>query len=79
MQSIATTDHQQYNTTQQKVTISMEVGMKIDTVNGEAQKFCVAPITKKHGVSRPKVFLSNRIVITNHLPPALSSGSQVNF
>ena len=59
----------------------MEVGifMKIDTVNGEAKKCFVAPISKKHGFKGPKVSPSNRIVITNHLPPAPCSGSQVNF
>jgi hypothetical protein len=81
MQSIAITHDQEKITIQQRVTISMEVGifMKIYTVNGEAQKCCVAPISKKHGFSPPKVFPSNRIAITNHLPPALCSGSQVNF
>ena len=65
----------------QRVTISMAVDtfMKIDTVDGEAQDCDVALINKEHGPSRRKVLSSNNLVLTNQLPPAPSSGSQVNL
>jgi hypothetical protein len=59
--------------------MAVDIFMKIDTLDREAQDRDVAPINKKHGPSRRKVLSANRIVLTNQLPPAPSSGSQVNF
>ena len=59
--------------------MAVDIFMKIDTLDAEARDCYIAPINKKFGSSRRNVLSSNRIIVTNQLPPTPSSGSQVNF
>jgi hypothetical protein len=59
--------------------MAVDIFIKIDTVDGEAQDCYVGPINKKFGSSRENGLSSNRIIVTNQLPPTPSFGFQVNF